>query len=120
MVCIKTRYIVVSFAFEDGKRVSLETVLVPIIKAKLEMNFGAYALSMVGRLSVAEYLPNNQMAIIKCDVAACKYILHSLVAIGELSGQKCSFRILWVSGILKKAMKKMVLFSRGPEEGKVI
>jgi RNase P/RNase MRP subunit POP5 len=116
MVCIKTRYVVVRFKFEDGRRVSLETTLVPIIKSKLETNFGAHVLSMVGRLSMAKYLPRSQMAIVKCDVEACKYIVHSLVTIGELSNQKCSFKVLWVSGILKKAMRKTLLFSKKEQE----
>lgn len=110
MVCIKTRYIVAQMLFENDRRISLETSLVPVIRARLERDYGSHVMSMVGRLSVVEYLPHCQIAVIKCDVSACKYILFTLATIGELPGVRCSISVLWVSGILKKAMRRILRF----------
>lgn len=112
MVCVKTRYIVIRIRPEDDRKVSFESSLVPIIKSRLKADYGNYVLSMVGRLSVVEYLPHCQMAVIKCDVEACKYILFTMTTIGEVPGMRCSISVLWISGILKKAMKKVLKYAK--------
>lgn len=90
----------------------LESALISVIKSRLVSDYGNCVLSMVGRLSVVEYLSNSRIAVIKCDAEVCKYVLSTMRGIGEVSGIECSMRILWVSGILKKAMKKVLRYVR--------
>lgn len=108
MIRVKGRYVVVKLRFEEDRKVSLGESLAPVIKSRLAMDFGSHAVAMAGHLSVVEYLPHSQIAIVKCDAPACKYVLFTIATIGEVSNIKCSMSILWVSGVLKRAMRRIL------------
>ncbi|AFN83719.1 hypothetical protein EROM_091030 [Encephalitozoon romaleae SJ-2008] len=110
MVRVKSRYVVVKLRPEGNRSVPSMDVLGSIIKSKVEIDYGRHVLSMVGNLGVVEYLPHSQIAVIKCDAPACKHVLFTIATIGEISGFKCSMSVLWVSGILKRAMRKILKY----------
>eukprot|EP00867_Encephalitozoon_hellem_P001328 XP_003887936.1 hypothetical protein EHEL_090600 [Encephalitozoon hellem ATCC 50504] len=87
-------------------------VLGSVIKSRVEIDYGRHVLSMVGNLGIVEYLPHSQIVVIRCDAPVCKYVLFTITTIGEISGFKCSMSVLWVSGILKRAMRKILKYVR--------
>ncbi|KAM0672676.1 hypothetical protein CWI42_100080 [Ordospora colligata] len=110
MVRQKMRYIAVRIRFEKERNISLETSLLPFLKAKLMDDYGVSGLSKAGHLSVVEYMKHCKIALIRCDVSGYKNLLFTLATIGELNGLKCSMSTIWVSGILKKAMKRILKY----------
>ncbi|KMV65426.1 hypothetical protein M970_090640 [Encephalitozoon cuniculi EcunIII-L] len=81
-----------------------------VIRSRVCTDYGIHVLSMVGSLVVVEYLPHNQVAVVRCDAPACKYVLFTIATIGEVSDLKCSMSVLWVSGILKRAMRRILRY----------
>ncbi|KAG5858786.1 Rpp14/Pop5-like protein [Encephalitozoon hellem] len=112
MVRVKSRYIVVKLLLEEGRGMPGMDVLGSVIKSRVEIDYGRHVLSMVGNLGIVEYLPHSQIVVIRCDAPVCKYVLFTITTIGEISGFKCSMSVLWVSGILKRAMRKILKYVR--------
>ncbi len=104
------RYIAVRIRFEEERNVSLETSLLPFLKARLGDDYGMNGLSKAGHLSVVEYLKHCKIALIRCDVSGYRNLLFTLATTGEVGGLKCSISTIWVSGILKKAMKRILKY----------
>ncbi|KAL7346960.1 RNAse P component 2 [Encephalitozoon intestinalis] len=116
MIRVKARYIVIRLRHEGDQSRALGEMLGSIVKSKVGIDYGSYGASMVGNLVVVEYLPHSQIAVIRCDAPACKYVLFTIATIGEISGLKCSMSILWISGILKRAMRRILKYIKMEKE----
>ncbi|EEQ82435.1 hypothetical protein NCER_100849 [Vairimorpha ceranae BRL01] len=107
MTVRKYRYISFSYSLLEGKNVSLENSIISIIRDKVNENFGEHVLYRLQNLALLEYLHENNIFVIRVDRDICKFILFSLVSVGQINGMKVNFKILFVSGIYKKLLKRL-------------
>lgn len=108
MVVRKYRYI--SFTYQiSNKNINIESLLVNIVKDKVYANFGEKKLYRLHNLYLMDFFNNNNIFIFRSDRDISKYIISSLLTCKNINDIKCSFNLLYVSGIYKKLLKRIYL-----------
>lgn len=100
MVKIKNRYIAIEIKTEDHREFTSN--IPELIKQSMKVCFGDIILSKIVNLEVCEHHRNLNTCILKCNLDVYKYICYILATQGSVNGLNTHFRIILVSGILKK------------------
>ena len=106
MAGFKHRYIVLEI--ESNLNESFKSKLKDILYLNLKDNFGDLVLSKIDNFEISEFYENLQIAILKCNLEIYKYLCYTIVTIGKVNSLNVHFKIVAVSGIIKKA-KVMLL-----------
>lgn len=80
-----------------------------ILYKNMKSNFGDHVLSLIDTFEVIESYENLGVVILRCNLAVYKYLCHTIVSIGRIGDSDVRMTINNVSGILKKAKKKLLL-----------
>ncbi|ELA41909.1 uncharacterized protein VICG_01093 [Vittaforma corneae ATCC 50505] len=115
MAGFKHRYIVVKIDYRHTNRresTHLDAALAQGIKNLLynsiKTNFGEYVLGMIDCFEVVERYDCLGIVIIRCNLSIHKYVCYTICSMGKVSEAEVRFSILAVSGILRKAKKRLL------------
>ncbi|WUR02920.1 ribonuclease P protein component 2 (RNP2) [Vairimorpha necatrix] len=108
MTVRKYRYISFNFSIQENRKLDLESSILSIIRDKVTENYGENILYRLHNLALLEYLRDNNIFIIRVDRDISKYVIFSLISSGEINKIKCNFRLLYISGIYKKLLKRIL------------
>lgn len=111
MAGFRHRYIIVKIQSEACNEAVVDG-LKSLLYTSLKTNFGDFVLGMIEVMEVIERYDALHVGIIRCNLAIYKYICHTICSIGKANDSRVKFSILAVSGILKKAKKKMIEIER--------
>lgn len=119
MAGFKHRYIIVkidSKCMRGKEDTSMNATLAQGIKNivynSIKNNFGEYVLGMIDCFDVIERYEHLGIAIVRCNLSIYKYVCYTICSIGKVNETDVRFSILAVSGILRKAKKKMLEIER--------
>jgi RNase P/RNase MRP subunit POP5 len=112
MAGFKHRYLIVKLEckMSNGKKIDegIITTFRTIIYNSIKSNFGEHALGMIDYFEVIERYETLGIVILRCNHAIYKYVCYTICSIGRVNETNVRFNILAVSGILRKAKKKML------------
>lgn len=107
MTVRKYRFISFQFSVNGDKNINIENSVIPIIRDKVNENYGEILLYRLQNLLLIEYLRENNIFVIRVDRDISKEVIFSLTSSGRINDLKCNFRVLFVSGILKKLLSRL-------------
>lgn len=106
MVGLKHRYLIVQIKSETGR--SFAPTIKTILLNSIKDDFGDYIMSKVDYFEICEYHEALGIVIIRCNLDIYKYLCYAIVTKGQIGKLPTSLRILYTSGILKKAKAKFL------------
>ncbi|KAI4292887.1 hypothetical protein PAPHI01_2161 [Pancytospora philotis] len=71
----------------------------------LRDDFGDYIMGKIDYFEVCEYYDALGVAIVRCNLDVYKYLCYVIVTKGQLGKLQVGMRILFTSGVLKKAKR---------------
>jgi RNase P/RNase MRP subunit POP5 len=105
------RYIVIKVTFQDSKRFEIPPgVSLNIIRDSLQLNYGEKLVSEFQASRIHDYLPAHGISVVQIARGTTPQVLSSLVLCGSLESFPCNIAVLFVSGSLKNARKKIVKY----------
>lgn len=106
MAGFKHRYLVIKInsKIESAILSNIKNILYRNIKT----NFGDYILSLIDTLEVIESYESLGILILRCNLAIYKYLCYTIISTGTVNDKGVRMTIQNVSGILKKAKKRML------------
>lgn len=115
MAGFKHRYLVLKL---DGIA-PVSEIISNFIQRRLRADFGEYALGLIDIFEVVEVHKRLGMALIRCNLQIYKYIAYVLITSAGKKEDGIRIQIMTVSGILKKARKKMLNIINHEETDKI-
>jgi RNase P/RNase MRP subunit POP5 len=106
MAGFKHRYLVIKV--NSKIETAIASNIKNILLRNMKTNFGDFILSLIETFEIVENYENLSIIIIRCNLAIYKYLCHTIISIGKINDNNVRLTILNVSGILKKAKKKLL------------
>ena len=105
MAGFKHRYLVLKVNSDYKVALGVKNVIYKSMKT----NFGDFVLSLVDTFEVVESYEKLGLLILRCNLSIYKYLCYTIISMGKVSNSNIRVSIVNVSGILKKAKKKLIL-----------
>eukprot|EP00866_Antonospora_locustae_P001268 jgi/Antlo1/1268/1795 len=108
MVRTKYRYAVLKYHFEDAKKYEIAPLtFIDILKDLVHKNYGEVGLAKLGSILVVENSPSANLILFRAARCSFGNVKDSIERCHYLGSHLCKLDIVFVSGCVKNARKKM-------------
>ncbi|KAF7682803.1 Ribonuclease P protein component 2 [Astathelohania contejeani] len=107
MVRAKSRYIIIEIESEIECSVTKDS-LYKLCYDLLLTNYGEIKLSEFVYFQLIEHLPANNVFMIQVPRSVCSELVSAFCLCGTLNQFRCKFNVLFVSGSIRSAKKRII------------
>lgn len=113
MVRTKYRYAILKYQFEDFQKYEIAPLtFTDILKDLVHKNYGEVGLAKISGISVIENSPSSSIILFRVSRGSFDNVKDSIKKCNSLGGHLCKLDVVFVSGCVKNARKKMLSYLR--------